>query len=156
LFHQSSGEVIDPGEILEIHVAEPTHTGMLANMRPASILFLLFVLVPPIEIGLFIAVGGRIGLWPTMGIVLLTAVIGANLVSHQGRGELARLQSEFAAGQFPAKSLAHGAMIIVAGTLLITPGFLTDAVGFALLSPPVREALRKWGVKRWSKRVTIL
>lgn len=137
-------------------MAEPTHTGMLASMRPVSILFLLFILVPPIEIGLFIAIGGRIGLWPTMGIVLLTAVIGANLVSRQGRGELARLQHEFAAGQFPAKPLAHGAMILVAGAVLITPGFLTDAVGFALLSPQIREALRKWGVRRWSNRVTIL
>lgn len=137
-------------------MAEPTHAGMLANMRPASILFLLFVLVPPIEIALFITVGGQIGLWPTMGIVLLTAVIGANLVSRQGRGELVRLQSEFAAGRFPAKPLAHGAMILIAGAFLITPGFLTDAVGFALLSPQVREALRKWGVKRWSNRITIL
>ena len=72
-------------------------------MRPVSILFLLFILVPPIEIGLFIAIGGRIGLWSTLGIVLLTAVIGANLVTRQGRGEIARLQSEFAAGRFPAK-----------------------------------------------------
>jgi UPF0716 protein FxsA len=129
---------------------------MLGPMRPASILFLLFIVVPPIEIGLFIAVGGRIGIWPTMGIVLLTAVIGANLVTHQGRGELARLQAEFGAGQFPAKSLAHGAMILVAGALLMTPGFLTDGVGFALLSPRVREVLRKWGVRRWSNRVTVL
>jgi UPF0716 protein FxsA len=125
-------------------------------MRPASILFLLFVLVPPVEIGLFIAIGGRIGLWPTMAVVLLTAVVGANLVSRQGRGELTRLQAEFSAGQFPAKSLAHGAMILVAGALLITPGFLTDAVGFALLSPQIRELLRKWGVRRWSNRVTVL
>jgi UPF0716 protein FxsA len=125
-------------------------------MRVTSILFLLFVAVPPVEIGLFIAIGSRIGLWPTMGIVLLTAVVGANLVTHQGRGEMARLQSEFAAGRFPAKPLAHGAMILVAGALLITPGFLTDIVGFSLLSPAIREALRKWGAKRWSNRVTVL
>ena len=137
-------------------MAEPTHTGILRQMRPASILFILVVLVPPIEIGLFIAIGGRIGLWPTMAIVLFTAVVGASLVSRQGRGELARLQAEFGAGQFPVKPLAHGAMILVAGTLLITPGFLTDAVGFALLSPPIREALRRWAVRRWSNRVTVL
>ncbi len=125
-------------------------------MRPATILFLAFVLVPPVEIGLFIAVGGRIGLWPTMGIVLLTAVLGANLVSRQGRGAIASLQAEFASGQFPAKTLAHGAMILVAGALLLTPGFLTDVVGFSLLSPQVREVLRKWGVRRWSNRVTVL
>ncbi|MCP4306019.1 MAG: FxsA family protein [bacterium] len=125
-------------------------------MRLRSILFLAFVLVPPIEIGLFIAVGGRIGLWPTMAIVLVTAVIGANLVSLQGRGVLASLQAEFASGQFPAKTLAHGAMILVAGALLVTPGFLTDVIGFSLLTPEVREILRKWGVRRWSNRMTVL
>ena len=101
-------------------------------------------------------VGGRIGIWPTMGIVLLTAVIGARLVSVQGRGVLAQLRNEFTAGQFPAKTLAHGAMILVAGVLLLTPGFLTDLIGFSLLSPQIREALRKWGVRRWSNRVTVL
>jgi UPF0716 protein FxsA len=125
-------------------------------MRPTSILFLAFVLVPPIEIGLFIAVGGRIGFWPTMGIVLVTAVLGANLVSRQGRGILANLQAEFASGQFPAKTLAHGAMILVSGALLLTPGFLTDIIGFSLLSPQIREILRKWGVRRWSNRMTVL
>jgi UPF0716 protein FxsA len=125
-------------------------------MRPVPILFLLFILVPPIEIALFILIGGRIGLWPTLGIVLLTAVIGASLVSRQGRAEFGRLQAEFAAGQFPAKPLAHGAMILVAGAVLITPGFLTDAVGFALLSPQIREGLRRWGVRRWSNRITVL
>ena len=125
-------------------------------MRPTSILFLAFVLVPPIEIGLFIAVGGRIGFWPTMAVVLVTAVLGANLVSRQGRGILASIQAEFASGQFPAKALAHGAMILVAGALLLTPGFLTDVVGFSLLSPQIREILREWGVRRWSNRVTVL
>lgn len=119
-------------------------------------IFIAFLLVPPIEIGLFVAVGGRIGVWPTMGIVLLTAVIGARLVSLQGRGVLSQIRDEFIAGQFPAKTLAHGAMILVAGALLLTPGFLTDAIGFSLLSPQIRELLRKWGVRRWSNRVTVL
>ena len=91
-----------------------------------------------------------------MGVVLLTAVIGARLVSLQGRGVLQQIRGEFVAGQFPAKTLAHGAMIVVAGALLLTPGFLTDVIGFSLLSPPVREVLRKWGVRRWSNRVTII
>ncbi|MCP3975996.1 MAG: FxsA family protein, partial [bacterium] len=86
----------------------------------------------------------------------LTAVIGANLVSRQGRGVLTSIQTEFADGQFPARTLAHGAMILVAGALLLTPGFLTDVVGFSLLSPQIREVLRKWGVRRWSNRVTVL
>jgi len=125
-------------------------------MRPVSILFIVFIVVPPVEIGLFIAIGSRIGLLATVAIVFLTAIVGASLVSRQGRGELARLQAEFSAGQFPAKTLAHGAMILVSGALLITPGFLTDAIGFSLLSPPIREALRRWGIRRWSNRTTVL
>jgi UPF0716 protein FxsA len=125
-------------------------------MRPGTILFFAFLLVPPIEIGLFIVVGSRIGLWYTLGIVVLTAVIGARLVSLQGRGVLERLRQEFASGQFPGKTLAHGAMILIAGALLLTPGFLTDLVGFSLLSSQVREAIRKWAVRRWSNRVIIL
>ena len=137
-------------------MAEPTHAGILGGMRPVPILFLLFILVPLIEIALFIFIGSRIGLLPTLAIVLLTAVIGASLVSRQGRAELGRLQADFAAGQFPAKPLVHGAMILVAGAFLITPGFLTDTVGFTLLSPQIRELLRRWGVRRWSNRVTVL
>lgn len=91
-----------------------------------------------------------------MAIVLITAIVGANLVTRQGRGILQRLQNEFASGQFPAKTLAHGAMILVAGALLLTPGFLTDVIGFSLLSPQIRELLRKWGVRRWSNRITVL
>lgn len=137
-------------------MAEPTYPGMLGVMRPGTMLFLAFLIVPPVEIGLFVVVGSRIGIWPTMGIVLLTAMLGANLVSRQGRGVIARLQAEFVAGQFPGTTLAHGAMILVAGALLLTPGFLTDLIGFSLMIPQVREALRKWAIRRWSNRVTIL
>jgi UPF0716 protein FxsA len=125
-------------------------------MRPGTILFFAFLIVPPVEIGLFVVVGSRIGIWPTMAIVLLTAVLGANLVSRQGRGVLGQMRTEFASGQFPARTLAHGAMILIAGALLLTPGFLTDAIGFSLLSAQVREVIRKWGVRRWSGRVTVL
>jgi UPF0716 protein FxsA len=129
---------------------------MLGVMRPGTMLFLAFLIVPPVEIGLFVVVGSRIGIWPTMGIVLLTAMLGANLVSRQGRGVMARLQAEFAAGQFPGTTLAHGAMILIAGALLLTPGFLTDLIGFSLMIPQVREAIRKWAIRRWSNRVTVL
>ncbi len=129
---------------------------MLGVMRPTTMLFLAFLIVPPVEIGLFIVVGTRIGIWPTVGIVLLTAFLGANLVSHQGRGVMARLRAEFASGQFPGTTLAHGAMIVISGALLLTPGFLTDLVGFLLLIPQVREAVRKWAVRRWSNRITVL
>ncbi len=104
-------------------------------------LFLLFVLVPLIEIGLFIQVGGWIGLWPTLAIVVITAILGTWLVRQQGLMALGQLRSSFERLSDPAEPLAHGAMILFSGALLLTPGFFTDAVGFALLMPPVRVAL---------------
>lgn len=111
-------------------------------------LFLLFLLVPLIEIGLFIQVGGWIGLWPTLAIVVITAFLGTWLVRSQGREALGRLQSSFSELNDPTEPLAHGAMILFAGALLLTPGFFTDAVGFALLAPPVRGALIRYVAKR--------
>jgi UPF0716 protein FxsA len=103
-------------------------------------LFLAFLMVPIIEIALFIQVGGLIGLWPTLMIVVLTAVLGTWLVRTQGMMALGQLRSSFEQLQDPAEPLAHGAMILFAGALLLTPGFFTDAFGFALLMPPVRMA----------------
>lgn len=111
-------------------------------------LFLLFVGVPIVEIGLFIQVGGFIGLWPTLLIVILTALAGTTLMRWQGMMTLNRLQTSLAEGHNPADPIAHGAMILVAGVLLLTPGFFTDAVGLALLLPPVRIALFQWGKSR--------
>jgi len=104
-------------------------------------LLLAFLLVPIVEIALFIQVGGIIGLWPTLAIVVLTAVLGTWLVKSQGRMALGKLQSSFQQLDDPTEPLAHGAMILVAGALLLTPGFFTDAVGFSLLMPPVRMAV---------------
>ena len=103
-------------------------------------LFVLFLAVPLIEIALFIQVGGLIGLWPTLAIVVLTAIAGTWLVRSQGSMELARLRNSFEELRDPMDPLAHGAMILFAGALLLTPGFFTDAVGLALLMPPVRRA----------------
>jgi len=104
-------------------------------------LLLAFLLVPIIEIALFIQVGGIIGLWPTLAIVVLTAVLGTWLVKTQGRMALGQLQNSFQQLDDPTEPLAHGAMILVAGALLLTPGFFTDAIGFSLLMPPVRVAV---------------
>ncbi len=103
-------------------------------------LLLAFIAIPLIEIGLFIQVGGAIGLWPTLAIVLITAFLGSWLVRSQGARELANLRSSFSEMRDPSEPLANGAMILFAGALLLTPGFFTDAVGFALLLPPVRAA----------------
>ena len=104
-------------------------------------LFLAFVLVPIVEIGLFIQVGGALGLWPTLGIVILTAFLGTWLVRAQGRLAIQQLQASFSQMNDPTEPLVHGAMILVSGVLLLTPGFFTDAVGFALLIPSLRMAV---------------
>lgn len=102
-------------------------------------LFLLFVAIPLIEIALFIQVGGAIGLWPTLLIVVLTAILGTTLLRKQGVMALNNLQSRISAFQDPSEPLAHGAMILFAGALLLTPGFFTDALGLALMVPQVRS-----------------
>ena len=103
------------------------------------ILLLAFLLVPLVEIALFIQVGGLLGLWPTLLIVIFTAVLGASRVRRQGAGVLQRVQSSFNQFQDPSQPLAEGAMILFSGALLLTPGFFTDAIGFALLVPAVRR-----------------
>lgn len=105
------------------------------------ILFFIFIAVPLIEIGLFIQVGGWLGLWPTLGIVVVTAILGTYLVRAQGALAMNRLRHSFSELQDPTEPLAHGAMILLSGALLLTPGFFTDALGFLLLVPPVRKAV---------------
>lgn len=107
-------------------------------------LFLAFLLVPIIEIALFIQVGGWIGLWPTLAIVVLTAVLGTWLVRTQGLLAMGQLRRSFSELEDPTEPLAHGAMILIAGALLLTPGFFTDAIGFSLLMPPVRVAVYRY------------
>ena len=104
-------------------------------------LLLAFLVVPLIEIALFIQVGGAIGLGWTLLIVVATAIAGATLVRRQGAGVLQKLQRSFNDFQDPSQPLAEGAMILFSGALLLTPGFFTDAVGFALLVPGVRAFL---------------
>ena len=104
-------------------------------------LLIAFIAVPVIEIGLFIQVGDIIGLWPTLLIVLLTAIAGTTLVRSQGTQVLSALQGSFQAMRDPTEPLAHGAMILFAGALLLTPGFFTDAFGFLLLFPPFRHLI---------------
>lgn len=111
-------------------------------------LFVAFLAVPLIEIALFIQVGELIGLWPTLAIVVLTAIIGTWLVRTQGAMAIGQLRSSFEKLDDPTEPLAHGAMILIAGALLLTPGFFTDAVGFSLLAPPVRKSLFQFLRKR--------
>ena len=102
-------------------------------------LFALFVAVPIIEIALFIQVGGAIGLGWTLLIVVLTAILGTWLVRAQGLHVMSQVRGSFSELRDPTEPLAHGAMILFSGALLLTPGFFTDAVGFSLLVPGIRS-----------------
>ncbi|ETW12771.1 protein FxsA [Roseivivax marinus] len=110
-------------------------------------LFVAFLAVPLVEIALFIQVGGLIGLWPTLGIVVLTALLGTALVRSQGALAMRDIKRSFNDLSDPTEPIAHGAMILFAGALLLTPGFFTDIVGFALLTPPVRLAAMRYAKK---------
>lgn len=107
-------------------------------------LFVAFLAVPLIEIALFIQVGQWIGLWSTLGVVILTAIVGTMLVKSQGSRTLLQLRGSLRDLGDPTEPLAHGAMILFAGALLLTPGFFTDIVGLLLLTPPVRVALMRY------------
>jgi UPF0716 protein FxsA len=106
-------------------------------------LFLIFVIVPVIELTLLIKVGSVIGTLNTITIILLTALIGAYLVRLEGLGVLYRIQKNMSEGIFPAEELINGVMILVAGALLLTPGFLTDLIGFMMVFPVSRNILKR-------------
>jgi len=106
------------------------------------ILLLAFIGVPLIEIALFIQVGGWLGLWPTLLIVIATAVIGTALLRRQGLTTLARARANMDRGTLPVVELFDGVCLLLAGALLLTPGFFTDALGAVLLVPAARYLLR--------------
>ncbi|WP_309084216.1 FxsA family protein [Chelativorans sp.] len=109
-------------------------------MRFTIIPFLLLA-IPLLEIVVFIWVGGYIGPFATLGLVLATAVAGSILLRIQGFAVLSRMRRDLEAHRLPGRELVHGVMILVAGLLLLTPGFVTDALGLLLFIPPLRDAL---------------
>lgn len=110
------------------------------------------ILVPLIEIGLFIEIGGALGLWPTLALILVTAALGAGLMRAQGFAAMMRMRDAMERGEDPRGPLAEGAMILVAGALMLTPGFFTDALGLLFLLPPVRAAAIRWAGPRLAAR----
>lgn len=104
-------------------------------------LFFIFVVVPLIEIALFVQIGGEIGMLATVIIVILTAFMGANLLRAQGFSTWTHAQKEMDAGHLPVDDVIHGLFLLIAGALLLTPGFLTDTIGFLLFLPPLRLLL---------------
>ena len=109
------------------------------NLFP--ILFTLFLIVPVVEIFLLIEIGSEIGAIWTILLIVGTAMLGATLVRHQGLTTLQRLNDAMRRGQVPAIEMFEGIALLVAGALLLTPGFFTDAIGFLLLVPPLRQFL---------------
>jgi UPF0716 protein FxsA len=112
------------------------------------ILLILFILVPIIEIAVFIQVGEVLGLGVTLFIVVITAVLGVNLLKQQGFKAWRDIQLSMAQGNMPAVEMAAGAQLLFAGGLLLTPGFVTDIIGFSLMIPQVRLYLARQMLKR--------
>lgn len=107
-------------------------------------LLLFFVGVPLLELALLIELGRQLGFWTTLAIVILTGVAGATLAHWQGLRALARIQQELQAGRLPAGELLDGLLILIAGVMLLTPGFLTDICALLLLLPWMRTAVKQW------------
>ena len=104
-------------------------------------LFVLFIIIPIIEIALLLQVSEVIGGWSTLALVIATAFIGAKLVKQQGVSALQNAQLQMAQGQMPANELLAGICIVIAGVMLLTPGIMTDVLGLLLLTPAVRNKL---------------
>ncbi|HSH43006.1 MAG TPA: FxsA family protein [Arenicellales bacterium] len=117
-------------------------------MRLGPALLLAFLLVPLFEIYLLLEVGGIIGVGWTIFAVVFTAVLGAALVRMQGFATVNRIRAQLDQGQLPAMEMFEGVFLLVAGALLLTPGFFTDAVGFACLTPPFRRAVIRYLIER--------
>lgn len=111
---------------------------------------LLFIIVPLIELYFIIKVGGAIGAFWTVLLVIMTAIIGVNLLRIQGMSTLIRAQKNMAQGQVPAMEMMEGVALAVAGVLLITPGFITDSIGFLCLIPASRQAIIRYLMARAS------
>ena len=117
-------------------------------------LLLLFTIVPLVELWLLLEIGEMIGLWPTIALILATGVIGASLARWQGALCLQTMQKQIHGGQLPTDSLLDGLGILVAAAFLVTPGVLTDIVGFGLLIPPVRRVVRRTVAKLIRAKIT--
>jgi UPF0716 protein FxsA len=109
-----------------------------------AFLVILFIVVPIVELYVIIQVGEAIGILPTLALLLADAVLGSLLLRHQGRGAWRRFNEALAQRRFPHREVADGLMIAIGGTLLLTPGFVTDIFGAILLIPPTRAIMRRF------------
>lgn len=118
-----------------------------------GLLALLFLVLPILEIYVVTQVAGSMGWLSTIALVIFVSLAGAVLVRVQGLSVLARIQRRLHSGEVPGKELVDGALVLVAGALLVTPGFLTDGVGLFFLLPPTRAIARTWLTRRYSGRI---
>jgi len=117
------------------------------------VLFLVFLVMPIVELAVIIQVGQSIGVLNTIGLLLLVSIVGSWLVKREGAGVWRRFRSQMESGHVPGKEVADGVLIMLAGALLISPGFVTDCLGVLLLLPPVRAAIRARALRRLTFRV---
>ena len=136
--------------------------GRSAGSAPAAslaivfgLLFLLFLAVPFAELYVIFKVGSLLGIVPTIALLIVMSVVGAALVKREGIGVLRRAQQRMNAGQVPGRELVDGVLILFAGALMLTPGFLTDCVAILLLIPPVRAGFRAYAIRKLRNRVII-
>jgi len=115
------------------------------------ILFLVFVVTPIVELAVIVQVAGSTGVLNTIGLLVLVSVVGAWLVRREGLDILRRAQEEAAQGRIPGREIVDGLLVLGAGALMLTPGFVTDAVGLALLFPPTRALVRAMATRRLTR-----
>jgi UPF0716 protein FxsA len=115
-----------------------------------GLLFLLFVVVPLVELYVLVAVAGAIGVFPALAILLGVSFLGVWLVKREGIGVLRRMQETLARGEMPANEMIDGGLLVVAGAMCLVPGFVTDAFGLLLILPPVRAFVRTRLIHRWT------
>ena len=116
-------------------------------------LLILFIAVPVVELVLLIEIGQRVGTLATIGLIIGTGIVGASLARQQGISTLARLRKDLDAGQLPAEPIVDGVLILLAAAVLITPGVLTDLVGFLCLVPACRRVLKRFLKRRFERAV---
>ncbi|MCB1420299.1 MAG: FxsA family protein [Zhengella sp.] len=119
---------------------------------PFSLIPFVLLVIPLAEIAAFVVIGGQIGVFATLAMIVVTAIIGSILLRVQGFSLITRIQAETDAGRIPGRELVHGVMILIAGVLLLTPGFITDTLGFLLFVPALRDL--GWTLVR--NRITVV
>lgn len=122
---------------------------ILKFMHPFRLLFLIFLVIPLIEIYFLLVIGGIIGPLPTIAMVVVTAVLGAWLLRIEGFHTWFRLQQSMAQGKIPALEIVEGPILLVGGALLLTPGFFTDLLGFLCLFPATRRKIARYLLNKW-------